>query len=157
MQSNRRGGYGIAPYASRTAGGIVVPQGFPRPVRVRFFNRAMDYAVLELCDNWFDLAPIPISLEEVETGMNLRVYHCPVDTFNDEHVEDLSPFCEDLKKLRDQLPIMLRVMLVCMVVHPEVHLLVAVEAQSVCMLKVLAPQETLTRRRSLPCLLFRTQ
>lgn len=32
--------------------------------------------------------------------MNLRVYHCPVDTFNDEHVEDLSPFCEDVKTAR---------------------------------------------------------
>lgn len=59
IQSNRRGGYVIAPYASRIAGAVVVPLGFPCPVRVRFFNRAMDYAILELCDNCFDLAPIP--------------------------------------------------------------------------------------------------
>ena len=100
MQSQRLGGYGIAPFAVRRAGAVVVRQGFPRPVRVRYFNTAMDYAVLEVCDNCFDLVPVPISLEVVEADMDLKVYHCPVDTFNEGHVEDLTVFSNWVKAAR---------------------------------------------------------
>lgn len=60
----------------------------------------MDYAIVELCDNTFDLAPIPISLDEVKADMDLKVYHCPVDTFNEGHVEDLTVFSGWVKAAR---------------------------------------------------------
>ncbi len=75
----------------------MIPQGYPRPVRVRVFNRDMDYAIVELCDNSFDLSPIPISLEMIEADMDLKVFHCPVDTFNEGHVEDLTVFTKWIK------------------------------------------------------------
>lgn len=103
MESNRLVGYGIVPYVSRLRSGAVeIPRGFPRPVRVLQFNTDMDYAILEVGDgggrgrgrgdDGEDLKPIPISLEEVEAEMDLKIYHCPVDLFNDERVKDLTVF-----------------------------------------------------------------
>jgi hypothetical protein len=93
MKDRKSTGYGISTYASRTRGGIItVPSGYPRPVKVRFFNVEMDYAIIELCDQRSDLDPIPVSFEEVGPDTDLKVYHYPVDIFNDEHLEDLSQF-----------------------------------------------------------------
>jgi hypothetical protein len=93
MLGRRTTGYGISTYASRTRGGIItVPPGSPRPVKVRFFNVEMDYAIIEVCDGVSDLDPIPVSFDEVDPDTDLKVYHYPVDLFNDEHLEYLSQF-----------------------------------------------------------------
>lgn len=100
MDGRRTTGYGISPYVSRTAGGITVPTDYPREIRIRYFNTSMDYAIAELTDSDFNLVPIPISLEVLTADMDLKVYHCPVDTFNDEHVEDLTVFPQWTKTAR---------------------------------------------------------
>lgn len=93
--------YAISPFVSRDASGrIRFPDGFPRAVQILVYNTKMDYAIAELCEGPFDLAPIPISIENVEADTDLKVYHCPVDTFNDEHVEDLTVFSAWVKSAR---------------------------------------------------------
>lgn len=101
QNKSRLSGYAIAPYVSRDASGrIHIPKGFPRAVRILAYNTQMDYAIAELCKEPFDLVPIPISTEEVECDTNLKVYHCPVDIFNEEHVKDLTVFSACVKSAR---------------------------------------------------------
>jgi hypothetical protein len=98
MEHRRIDGYGISPYVSRTPqGDVAIPEGYPRPVKIHAFNTEMDYAIVELCDDISDLKPIPLSFENIESDMDLKVYHCPVDSFNELHVEDLSHFTEWVK------------------------------------------------------------
>lgn len=64
------------------------------PERQRFLrdNRApfaFASSALEIDNNTFDLQPIPISLEEVALDMEMKVFHCPVDTFNYGRLKDL--------------------------------------------------------------------
>lgn len=52
-------------------------------VRVSHYNVQMDYCILELLDNRVALTPIPISIQQIEAETDLKVYHAPIDAFND--------------------------------------------------------------------------
>ena len=65
---------------------------FTRPpafVKVVRFNCEMDYAILELQDSNSNLAPIPISLDPVESDTDLKLFHCPVAAFHDNSNADV--------------------------------------------------------------------
>ena len=61
-------------------------------VRIRYYNTNNDYCILELLDTSVALSPIPISIQELEPETDLKVYHAPVDAFNDHSSNVLSIF-----------------------------------------------------------------
>lgn len=62
---------------------ISFPLGYIR-VKVIRFNSGMDYAILELHAPDSLLTPIPISIDPVESDLDLKLFHCPIALlFND--------------------------------------------------------------------------
>jgi hypothetical protein len=101
MLNRVKRGYAIVPYLTReTDGSLNIPAGYPREIEIKYFNSKMDYAVASLVNVPFDLSPIPVSLENIEADMDIKVYHCPVDFFNEEHIGDLTVFTSWTKTAR---------------------------------------------------------
>jgi hypothetical protein len=74
--------YLIASVLEKRDGNISSPRP-PARVQVVRINCDMDYAILELQDANQSLTPIPISLEDVEPDVDLKLFHCPVAAFLD--------------------------------------------------------------------------
>ena len=63
--------------------GIISFRSPPANVKVVRYNKEMDYAILQLQDSNPNLTPIPISLEPIESDMDLKLFHCPVAAFHE--------------------------------------------------------------------------
>lgn len=85
MLDDRRTGYAIALTCERSKGVVSCPDGW-FGVKVVRFNKDMDYALIESVIKK-DLAPIPLSIATVEGDLYVKVFHSPIDDFN-EKVED---------------------------------------------------------------------
>lgn len=88
--------YDIAVVAEKLSGSVSFPRG-KRRVRVIQYNKDMDYSVLQLREEPYDLIPIPISINEVEADIDLKVFHFPVAGFNDTASATISPFTQWMK------------------------------------------------------------
>lgn len=80
MNGVLRTSYSIAKVVRTNANGTVsFPQGW-RPVKIRCFNEAMNYALLELQDGRNDLTPlVGLSLDEMLDDMRLDPEHISVE------------------------------------------------------------------------------
>lgn len=85
MLDSRRNGYAIALTCERHQGVVTCPDGWFE-VQVVRFNKEMDYALLNSIVKK-DLPPIPLSIAAVESDLDVKVFHVPIDDFN-EKVED---------------------------------------------------------------------
>ena len=76
--------YIIALTAEKTLGIISYPKG-SRPVKVVRYNADMDYAILQVqpAGGVEKLVPIPLSYQEPQADVDLKVFHFPVVAFND--------------------------------------------------------------------------
>jgi hypothetical protein len=75
--------YTIALVVEKRKGILSFPQGFMH-VRVISYNVEMDYAVLQLYNKETqDLIPIPISVRPVESDVDVKIFHCPLEQFLD--------------------------------------------------------------------------
>jgi hypothetical protein len=85
MLGQRLTGYAIALVCERHQEVVTCPNGWFE-VRVVKYNRGMDYALIESIVKK-DLPPIPLSIAAVEADLDVKVFHTPIDDFN-EKVED---------------------------------------------------------------------
>ncbi|RYY43784.1 MAG: serine protease [Chitinophagaceae bacterium] len=81
MQDRRLTDYAFALTCERVNGVVTCAQGW-FPAKVLKFNREMDYALIESLDKK-DLIPIPLSIGPVEGDLDVKVFHIPIDDFND--------------------------------------------------------------------------
>lgn len=85
MDGIRKTNYAFALTCVRMRGKIYCPSGF-FAAEVVFYNTDMDYALLRSVQKK-DLIPIPLSIAPVESDVDIKVFHVPIDDFNDR-VED---------------------------------------------------------------------
>ena len=89
--------YRIALTAERSqAGGITFPAGI-MDVKVYRRNKDMDYAILELKAEPYNLVPIPISIDPVVADTDVKVFHFPVAEFNDTSTNVVGPYTQWIK------------------------------------------------------------
>jgi hypothetical protein len=75
--------YTIALVVEKRNGILSFPQGFRR-VRVISYNVGMDYAILQLYSKeQHNLLPIPSSVQPVESDVDVKIFHCPLEQFQD--------------------------------------------------------------------------
>ena len=74
--------YQIALVAEKAKNIITYREGI-RDVKVVKYNKNMDYAIIELAAEPYDLIPIPISRKDPGADEDIKVFHFPVADFND--------------------------------------------------------------------------
>jgi hypothetical protein len=86
MHGRRLTDYAFTLVCERKDGVIYCDEGLFR-ARVERYNVDMDYALLASVDKK-DLTPIPLSIRPVEADRDLKVFHMPIDDFNDVEADD---------------------------------------------------------------------
>jgi hypothetical protein len=86
MHGRRLTDYAFTLVCERKDGVIYCHGGLFR-ARVDRYNVDMDYALLVSVDK-NDLTPIPLSIRPVEADRDLKVFHMPIDDFNDVEADD---------------------------------------------------------------------
>lgn len=86
MQGKRLTKYAFALTCEKRNGVISCPHGYFEANVLRF-NMDMDYALI-LSDVKKDLIPIPVSIAPVEGDLDIKVFHVPIDDFNDQEADD---------------------------------------------------------------------
>ena len=91
--------YRIGSLADKNNGLTNITEG-EREVKVIRWDSQMDFSILTLENEPYDLEPFPISLEDVEFDTDLKVFHYPVADFNENSSGIMSPFATWLKSSR---------------------------------------------------------
>jgi hypothetical protein len=86
MAERRLTSYAFTLTCVRENGSVTCPYGYFE-ARVIRYNVDMDYALIQSTVKK-DLIPIPLSIGPVESDTDLKVFHVPIDNFNDTVVDD---------------------------------------------------------------------
>jgi hypothetical protein len=100
MEGRRLVNYAFALTCERSNGVITCPHGYFE-AKVLRYNVDMDYALIESTVRK-DLIPIPLSIGPVESDLDIKVFHVPIDDFND--TEDDDSLSVDTKWIKSTLP-----------------------------------------------------
>ncbi len=100
MQDTRLTKYAFALTCERRNGVISCPHGYFE-ARVLRYNVDMDYALISSTVKK-DLVPIPVSTTPVEGDLDIKVFHMPIDDFNDQEADD--SLSVDTKWIKSTLP-----------------------------------------------------
>lgn len=83
MKDTRTRHYTIALAVTKDSNLLNFPHGY-RKVKVVNYNKEMDYAILKLAESEeSNLFPIPISVQLLESDVDLKIFHCPLEQFQD--------------------------------------------------------------------------